>query len=228
MTSGGVTGSSTEVAVKGGADAGVRRRKAATSNSSSCLPSETGSDEGLRLIGSVFDRVLHAETFTLDDDGLDMVEDAIEDGRREGTVIVEDLWPVLVRPIGSEDRWYPLVALADDLEHEVCAKLVDREVPELVDVEDRRIDVAADVTLEPPGGLGGRQRIDDIDRRREQHRVPGETGGAPQGDRQMRLAEAARSRDILPGIKASAESITRFIHDAVKHSLLFDVIVFKA
>jgi hypothetical protein len=55
-----------------------------------------------------------------------------------------------------------------------------------------------------------------------------QTGGVAQRDRQVRLAEADTNRDILPGIRTSAEFITRFTHDAAKWSLLFGVIVFKA
>ena len=74
----------------------------------------------------------------------------------------------------------------------------------------------------------GGQGVDDVDGGSEEHRVSIQAGGVAQSDRQMRLAEADRSSDILPGIITSAEFITRFTHDAVKRSLLFGVIVFKA
>jgi hypothetical protein len=38
------------------------------------------------------DPVLHTKAFAFDDDGIDMMQDAVKDGRGQGAVIVEDLW----------------------------------------------------------------------------------------------------------------------------------------
>ena len=51
-----------------------------------------GSASGIQM-------VLHAVAFSIDEDGLGMVEEAIQDGRSEGAVVVEDLGPVSERSI---------------------------------------------------------------------------------------------------------------------------------
>ena len=152
-------------------------------------------------MGAVFDRIFHAEALALDNNGIDMVQDAIEDSGGQGAVVVEYLWPVLIGTICGEDGGGALVTLADDLEHDVRAKLIDRKIPELVHDQDGWLDVAEDVTLELAGGPGGGEGIDDVDRGCKEHRMSGEAGGAPERDGQMRLAEAdiADHHDVGPG-----------------------------
>ena len=43
--------------------------------------------------------VLHPVAFAVDEDGLRMVEETIQDGGSEGAVVVEDLWPVFERTV---------------------------------------------------------------------------------------------------------------------------------
>src|ERR1039458_7250277 len=52
--------------------------------------------------GSGLDAVLHAVAFTLDDDGLGVAKDAVEDGRGESGNVVEDAGPVLEDLVGGE------------------------------------------------------------------------------------------------------------------------------
>jgi hypothetical protein len=156
------------------------------------------------------------------------MEDAVEDGGGEGAVVVEDLRPVFVGAVGGDDHGGALVTLADDLEQQVGAVLVDGQVAEFVDDEKGGLEIAGKFALEAAGGLGGGQRVDDVYGGGEEDGVSIQAGGVAQRDRQMRLAEADTSRDILPGIRTSAEFTTRFTHDAVKRSLLFGGIVFKA
>jgi len=73
-----------------------------------------------------------AEALAFNDDGFGVVQQSIEERRGECTVVVEDLDPRLVRSIGGEYDRSTLVALADDLEEQIGAALVDREVSELV------------------------------------------------------------------------------------------------
>ena len=79
------------------------------------------------------DLVLHAETFAFDDDSIDVVHDAIENGGGQRAVIIEDLCPVLVDAVGCDHDRGALVALADDLEQQICTVLVDGEVAELIE-----------------------------------------------------------------------------------------------
>ncbi len=41
--------------------------------------------------------VFHSVAFSLDEDGLGMVEESVEDGGSQGAVVVEDLRPVFER-----------------------------------------------------------------------------------------------------------------------------------
>ena len=72
--------------------------------------------------------VLHPVAGTLDDDGLGVVEEAVEDGAGDGAVVVEDAGPLLEGLVGGDDQGTTLVTLADDLEEEVGPVLVDGEV----------------------------------------------------------------------------------------------------
>ena len=77
--------------------------------------------------------ILHTEALAVDDDRIGMVQDAIEDRGGQCTVVVEDLRPVLVDAVGGDHHRGALVALADNLEQQVRAMLVDRKVSELID-----------------------------------------------------------------------------------------------
>jgi hypothetical protein len=64
-----------------------------------------------------------------------VVEDAIEDGGSQHAVVVEDGWPVLVGLVGGQHDRAALVALADDLEQQVCPAFVDGQVAQLINDE---------------------------------------------------------------------------------------------
>ena len=61
-----------------------------------------------------------------------MVEQPIQDGGGDGAVIVEDGWPEFEGFVGGEDDRATFIALADDLEEEVGAVLVDRKIADLI------------------------------------------------------------------------------------------------
>ena len=63
-----------------------------------------------------------------------MVEKAIEDGGGDGAVAVEDCRPLLEGFVGGEHDGAALVALADDLEEQVRAALIDGKITELVEL----------------------------------------------------------------------------------------------
>jgi hypothetical protein len=48
------------------------------------------------------DLVFHSEALALDNDRFGVVQDAVEDGGRQGAVVVEDLRPVFVRAVGCD------------------------------------------------------------------------------------------------------------------------------
>ena len=74
------------------------------------------------------DLVFHAEAFAFDHDGLGVMQHAVEDGAGDAGVVVEDLRPVFVGLVGGDDERAAVVALADDLEEQVRAGLVERQV----------------------------------------------------------------------------------------------------
>ena len=69
--------------------------------------------------------------FDLDDDG--MVQQSVQQGRSHD-VIAEDSAPVLEAAIGGEDGSAFLVAGIDQLEEQVCAAGLDRQVTDLIDL----------------------------------------------------------------------------------------------
>ena len=63
-----------------------------------------------------------------------MVQQAVEHGGGEGGVVVEDLRPLAVHAVGGDDGGAVLVALAEDLEQQVGAGLVDGQVAQFVEL----------------------------------------------------------------------------------------------
>ena len=81
--------------------------------------------------------VFHTDTFAFDDHGLRVRQQPVQDGGRQGTVIVKDLGPFPEGTIrGQHDR--PLfIAEGDDLEEQIGTCLVNRQVAQLVEDEQR-------------------------------------------------------------------------------------------
>src|SRR3974377_1990427 len=77
------------------------------------LPVDTSQPPSL-LVNLVF----HAKALAFDNDSIGMVQDTVEDGGRQRAVVVEDLYPVLVRAVGGDDHRRALIAFADDLEQQ--------------------------------------------------------------------------------------------------------------
>jgi len=88
--------------------------------------------------------------------------------------------------------------------------LVDGQVAKFVDDEECGLQVALELALEPAGGLGGGQGIDDIDGGGEEHRVSMLAGSVAEGDRDVRFAEAniADQDDVgLGGDESQTEQV---------------------
>ena len=84
-----------------------------------------------------------------------MVKQAVEDGRGQRGIIVEDRRPVLVRLVGSQHDGAALVAFAEDLKEQVGAKFVDRKIAEFVDDEQGRTFVPAQFLPQALAGMRG-------------------------------------------------------------------------
>jgi len=89
---------------------------------------ENGCQDGLKKAGVLsaglllfkasvgIDAVFHAITGTLDEYRFAMMDQAVQDGRGEGCVIVEDGTPLFKRLVGCDADGAVFVASADDLE----------------------------------------------------------------------------------------------------------------
>ena len=62
-----------------------------------------------------------------------MVQQPIQQGRRQGAVAAEGLVPLPEIEIAGDDQAAVLVALGDDLEEIVGGALLQRQIPQLVD-----------------------------------------------------------------------------------------------
>jgi hypothetical protein len=74
---------------------------------------------GLTGPKSALDWVLHTEAGAFDDHGFGMVEEPVQDGRRDGAVVIEDGGPLFEGLVGGQHDGAAFVAVADDLEEEV-------------------------------------------------------------------------------------------------------------
>jgi hypothetical protein len=84
-------------------------------------------------LGSGVALVAYAIAALLNDHRLGVVEQAVEQGRGQGAVIVADFRPLLEAVRGNHGG-AALVALTDHLEQAVGSELVDREIPQFVDL----------------------------------------------------------------------------------------------
>ena len=115
---------------------------------------EGGKDSGCRRR---IDLVFHAEAFAFDHDGLGTVEHAIQDRGRHPAVVIEDFGPTLEGLVGGDDNGATFVALADDLEEQVGADLVERKIAELIDGQDLWAEVFLELSLQALRGMSGDQ-----------------------------------------------------------------------
>ena len=72
---------------------------------------------------------------------------------------------------------------------------LERQVAKFIDDQQLGLGVVGQLLLEPPFAMGLRQLRDQRRRRREQDRVAGDDGFAPECDRQMGLAHARRAQE---------------------------------
>jgi len=96
-------------------------------------------------------------------DGVAVVEQAVKYGGGDGGVAVEDGGPLLEGFVGGQDDGATFVAGADDLEEQVGSALVDRQVADFVEDEQRGVGVFSQLGFEGALGLGGLQGVDDVD-----------------------------------------------------------------
>jgi hypothetical protein len=109
----------------------------------------------LALIGVLVTAHAVAPAADVDDDGV--VDEAVDDGGGDD-LVGKDLAPIREAAVGSEhDGRGLLVATADDLEDPVGRGLVERQVADLVDDQDRGLEVGAQLVESAAGEVGGLQ-----------------------------------------------------------------------
>jgi len=130
-----------------------------------------------------------------------VMDQAVQYSRGDGGVVVKDARPVFVRLIGGDDGGTLFVTAADDLEEEVSAGLVDRQIAQFVEDQQRGREELLEFTFKPALGLGGAQGVDGLDRGGKEHRVTLETGRMAQGGGQMGFTDHAAPgmMGIMPG-----------------------------
>ncbi len=141
------------------------------------------------------DLVLGAVTAAFDHDGLDMVEQPIQQGCGQGGVVVEDLLPVFVGAIGGEDGGGLLVPGRQHLEEHVGTDLVDRQVADLVEDQDFDLGVATQLAVEPFLALGRIEVVEHLDGWHVEDAVSGLAGALAQGHGQVGLAQSDRAHE---------------------------------
>ena len=129
-------------------------------------------------------------------DGLGVMQQPVQQRGGQDAVVVEDAGPLLVDAVGRNGDAAAFVAVADDLEEDVGAELVDGQIAKLVDTQQLGAEVAVQGALDAAacGGCGG-DGVDDVDGAGEEHRVCAQAGGVAQGGEQMGLSEAGRRNE---------------------------------
>src|SRR5712692_17995 len=87
--------------------------------------------------GLTLDLIFHTEALPFDDDGVGMMQQPIENRGGQGAVMVEDRGPLLESAVRGNNNRPLFIAQRDDLEEQIGACLVNREIAELVEDEQR-------------------------------------------------------------------------------------------
>ena len=98
---------------------------------------KAGVRRALRTRGLTLELVFHPEALAFDDDGVGMMQQPIENCRGQGAVVVEDRGPLLEGAVRGNDQRPLFIAEADHLEEQIGTHLVDREIAELVQDQQR-------------------------------------------------------------------------------------------
>lgn len=118
------------------------------------------------------------------------MQQAVQDGRRQGAVVVKNLRPVLEGAVRGDQRRALLIAQADDLKEQVGAGLVNGEVAEFIEDEQGGLGVFFELGLEPSGPFGLVERVNDINGAGKEHRMALETSRIAKRRGQMRFSKS--------------------------------------
>src|SRR5215813_13307226 len=146
---------------------------------------KAGVRRALRKRGLTLELVFHPEALTFDNDRVGMMQQPIQDCGGQGAVMIEDRGPLLEGAVRGEDHRPLFIAKADHLEEQISARLVYREIAELVEDKQRRFGVFFEFRFETARALRRGQRVHDINGTGKEHRAALEAGGIAQRRRQM-------------------------------------------
>src|SRR6266849_3210996 len=99
--------------------------------------------------------------------------------------MVEDCGPLLKGAVGGNDDRPLFIAQRDDLEEQIGARLVNWEVPKLVEDKQRGFRVFFEFGFETPGALCCGEGVDHLNGTGKKHRMALEAGGIAQRGRQV-------------------------------------------
>ena len=143
----------------------------------------------LRAISDI-DLTLRTIALALDAHGLNVVQQAVKQGRGQDGIVIEDGGPLLVNPVGGDQGGPAFIAVAEDLKQAVRPELVDGQVAQFVNAQNLRFDVVIERTFDAAAGMSLCQRVDDLNGAAEQHRMSSLARGMAQRRHQMALAQA--------------------------------------
>src|SRR5579864_2700956 len=130
----------------------------------------------------------------LDYQGVAVMQQAIEDRGRQD-VVAEDRAPLRHDLVGGDQQAAAFVPAGDELEKEMGAASLERQVAELVDDQQLRLRVKHQTVAQLPISFGFRERRQERRGAREEDGVAGLDDRPPERDREMRLADAGRAED---------------------------------
>src|SRR5687767_2654922 len=122
------------------------------------------------------------------------MQQAIEDGGGQH-VVAKDGAPLRHDLIGRDQHAAALVAACDQLEEEMGAASLERQVAELVDDQQLGLAEKHQAVRQLPVGLGPCEGGEQCGGADEKDRVASLDDGAPESNGEMRLADARRTKD---------------------------------
>ena len=144
--------------------------------------------------GSVRRLVFHAIAFSSNDDRLPVVHQPIDHGGGQGVVHVEDRAPVPEGAVGADHDRAGFVPGGHDLEQQVRAAFVDRQIAQLIEEQKLGARVLPEGLLQRAVELRRGQRVDHVHDAGETDGDAFLAGGVAQGIEQMRLSRSGRPR----------------------------------
>jgi len=112
--------------------------------------------------------------------------------------------------VGGQDNRTPFIALADGLKKQIGAVLVDGQITDFIQDEDRGVKIFSELGFEAALFLSGRELVNDVDGVGKEHRVVLQAGGIAQCGGQMGFAQADSAQENDVGFffdEAQAEEV---------------------